>query len=219
MPHHKRHRFFPLENKLHTQGYNLVAGIDEVGRGPLAGPVVSAAVILKDKAKLPGLDDSKKLNARQREKLFNLILKNCIDYSITAISHEIVDKYNVLNAIRFANDLCISALKHKPDIAVIDGHDSQILDIPFITIIKGDSHVRSIAAASILAKVVRDAIMRRFAAEFPHYGFEKHVGYGTRFHRSCLAKHGICAIHRKSFVLFKHENSSMWELWGEESGR
>lgn len=210
MPHHKKQKFFPLESQLRLQGFKLIAGMDEVGRGPLAGPVVSAAVILKDKTRLPGLDDSKKLSASQRTKLFNLILDNCIDYSITAISHVLVDQYNVLNAIRFANDLCISELIERPDIAIIDGHDKQIIDIPFITVVKGDSHIRSVAAASILAKVVRDAIMHRYAEEFPDYGFEKHVGYGTRLHRSCLAKHGICAIHRKSFQLLKHENSSMW---------
>ena len=218
MPHRHPHKFFPLEAQLHQQGFKLIAGMDEVGRGPLAGPVVSAAVILKDKARLPGLNDSKKLTAKQRTKLFNLILKNCLDYSIAAVSHELVDKYNILNATLFANDLCISELKLRPDIAVIDGHDKQILEIPFITVVKGDSHIRSVAAASILAKVVRDAIMHRYAAEFPNYGFEKHVGYGTRLHRSCLAKHGICAIHRRSFQLFKHENSNMRELWGGESG-
>jgi ribonuclease HII len=206
----KPHKFFPLESRLKKQGFNLIAGMDEVGRGPLAGPVVSAAVILKDKAKLPGLNDSKKLSAKQRITLFNLILENCLDYSIAAVSHELVDECNVLHATRLANDLCISELSHKPDIAVIDGHDSQILDIPFITVVKGDFHIRSIAAASILAKVVRDAIMYRYAEEFPEYGFEKHVGYGTRLHRSCLAKHGICAIHRKSFQLLKHEDSNMW---------
>lgn len=238
----KPSKFINLEQQLKNAGYNLIAGIDEAGRGPLAGPVVSAAVILKEnifltttsslarlpeksnhlyhhnKDCLPGLNDSKKLNHSQRVRLFNLILKNAVDYSIAAVSHLIIDKYNILNATRFANDLCISALKQKPDIAIIDGHDSQILDIPFITIVRGDAHVHSIAAASILAKVVHDAIMRRYSKEFPQYGFEKHVGYGTRLHRSCLAKHGFCAIHRKSFCLTKHENRSMWELWGEKSG-
>lgn len=232
----KSSKFINLERQLKNAGYKLIAGIDEAGRGPLAGPVVSAAVILKEDAfpptaseksnclhhnskdPIPGLNDSKKLTAKQRIRLFNLILKNAVDYSITAVSHLVIDKYNILNATRFANDLCISALQNKPDIAVIDGHDSQILDIPFITVVKGDAHVRSIAAASILAKVVRDAIMQRYSKEFPQYSFEKHVGYGTRLHRSCLAKHGFCAIHRKSFCLIKHENRSMWELWGEKPG-
>lgn len=214
----KSRKFINLERQLKNAGCNLIAGIDEAGRGPLAGPVVSAAVILKQSVRLPGLNDSKKLSAKQRVRLFNLILKNAVDYSITAVSHLVIDKYNILNATRFANDLCISALQNKPDIAVIDGHDSQILDIPFITVVKGDAHVRSIAAASILAKVVRDAIMHRYSKEFPQYGFEKHVGYGTRLHRSSLAKHGFCAIHRKSFCLIKHENRSMWELWGEKPG-
>ncbi|MBI4232159.1 ribonuclease HII, partial [Candidatus Peregrinibacteria bacterium] len=166
---------------------------------PLAGPVVSAAVILKDKARLPGLNDSKKLSASNRHRLFNLILQNCLDYAITAIPHQIVDQVNISNAIRCANDLCIRSLKLRPDIALIDGIDKQIIKIPFYTIVRGDSHVRSIAAASILAKYARDAIMCHYAKEFPQYGFDSHMGYGTRRHRTALIKHGFCAIHRKSF--------------------
>jgi ribonuclease HII len=193
--------FIPIEARLKKKGFSIIAGIDEAGRGPLAGPVVSAAVILKPYAKLPGLDDSKKLSAKTRDRLFELVLRNCIDYSITAVPPKIIDQYNILNAVRFANDICISSLKVTPDIALIDGRDKQILDIPFQTIIKGDSRVRSIAAASILAKVFRDRVMEKYHQEFPQYNFAQHKGYGTRMHRELMHKHGRCSLHRKSFKL------------------
>lgn len=180
-------------------GINFVAGIDEAGRGPLAGPVVSAAVILKDGAVLPGLDDSKKLSAPERERLFGLILENALDYAITAISHITIDEINILNAVRLANKLCVEHLKQKPDMILIDGKDKQTLDIQHRTIIKGDSKVRCIAAASILAKVTRDRIMYRYAKEYKKYGFENHVGYGTREHKVNIFKFGPCPIHRKSY--------------------
>lgn len=193
-----------IESRLRKAGFRCIAGIDEVGRGSLAGPVVCAAVILKNRAKLPGLDDSKKLSPQKREKLFDLILKNALDYAVTLIPHQTIDKFNISNAIRMANDLCVRALKRKPDIVLIDGCDRQILDIQFQTIIKGDTKVRTIAAASILAKVVRDKVMRYYSTkygEYGKYGFEKHVGYGTREHRSNIAKYGYCDIHRKSYIL------------------
>lgn len=200
--------FLPFESQLRNQGFRLIAGVDEAGRGPLAGPVVSAAVILKEKvhlpggmAKLPGLNDGKLLTAKKREQLFELILENCLDYAIAIIPHQIIDQVNILNATRIANDLCLSALSQTPDIALMDGRDKQIIDIPFLNIIKGDRKIRSIAAASILAKVTRDAIMRHYSKEFPHYGFEKHMGYGTRLHCANLEKYGFCPIHRRSFHL------------------
>lgn len=191
----------PVEHQLKKAGFKCIAGIDEVGRGPLAGPVVSAAVILKPNAKIPGLNDSKKLSKSQREKLFDVILDNALDYAITAVSHLTIDKVNILNATRIANDICVRSLKLKPDIVVIDGRDKQFMKTPFITIIKGDAKVRSIAAASVLAKVVRDKIMLHYAKKHPSYGFEKHVGYGTRQHRSNIAKFGYCEIHRRSYML------------------
>lgn len=191
----------PIEAQLKKAGFRRIAGIDEVGRGSLAGPVVSAIVILKEGAKLSGLDDSKKLSANKREELFEKILENAHDYAIAFVPHQTIDEINILNSVRLANDLCVRELKDQPDIVLIDGKDSQIIDISFKTIIKGDSKVRCIAAASILAKVARDKLMHYYSKEYGKYGFDKHVGYGTRIHRSNIEKHGYCAIHRRSFVL------------------
>jgi ribonuclease HII len=190
-----------FETALRKAGFKRVAGIDEVGRGSLAGPVVSAVVILKPGVKLKGLDDSKKLSHIQRERLFELILKNAEDYAVTLVPHTTIDKVNILNAVRIANKICVDSLKEKPDMILIDGKDKQILDLPHRTIIKGDTKVRCIAAASILAKVVRDKLMYYYAREYSKYGFEKHVGYGTSLHRSNIVKHGYCEIHRKSYIL------------------
>lgn len=192
-------QFLPLESKLKKKGFRIIAGIDEAGRGPMAGPVVSAAVILKEKIRLPGLDDSKKLTAKKREELYEKIIKNSIDYAITFVPHTTIDEINILEAVKLANFLCIKNLHTQPDIALIDGRDKQILDIEHQTIIKGDSKIRSIAAASILAKVARDKLMEHYAKTYKNYGFEKHKGYGTREHRSNLIKYGPCPIHRKSY--------------------
>ncbi len=193
--------FIPLESQLMRTGLILIAGIDEAGRGPLAGPVVSAAVILKKNAKLPGLKDSKCLSKDKRETLFKEIVEKAIDYSITVISHKVIDELNIVEAVKYANYLCIKHLKKKPDIALIDGIDKQILNIPFKTIVKGDSVIRSIAAASILAKVTRDKIMEHYSKKFRIYGFNKHMGYGTREHRNIIKKHGYCEIHRKTYKI------------------
>lgn len=190
-----------FEAKLKKAGFKRIAGIDEVGRGSLAGPVVSAVVILKTGAKLKGLDDSKKLSRKQRERLFELILENAEDYAVTLVPHTTIDKVNILNAVRIANKICVDSLKKKPDMILIDGRDKQILTLPHQTIIKGDTKVRCIAAASILAKVVRDKLMYHYARKYIKYGFERHVGYGTRLHRSNIMKHGYCEIHRKSYIL------------------
>lgn len=203
--------FLPFEKQLREQGFNFIVGIDEVGRGPLAGPVVSAAVILKEKTRLPGLNDSKLLTAKKRQKLFNLILENALDYAVAIVPHTTIDEFNILNATRMAHDLCLRELSCIPEIALIDGCDKQIIDIPFINIIGGDRKIRSIAAASILAKVVRDTLMAHYSKEFPQYGFDQHFGYATRLHRSNLEKHGYCEIHRRSFTLknFNIQSSSI----------
>ena len=201
--------FLPIEAALHKDGFVFVAGLDEAGRGPLAGPVVSAVVILKPDAKLKGLNDSKLLTPSQREALFPQILANCLDYAISIIPHSTIDKYNILHATRLANLNCLTHLKRIPDITLIDGHDKQLFDFPHQTIIKGDSKVKSIAAASVLAKVTRDHIMRHYAKEFPAYAFEEHMGYGTRLHRDLIKKHGPCEIHRKSFILRRAEQLNL----------
>lgn len=194
-------KFIPIEAQLKAQGFHFIVGIDEAGRGPLAGPVVSAAVILKPNAQIPGLDDSKKLSYKKREALFEIVLEKSLDYSIAVISHITIDEINILNATRAANQMCIEALTINPDIALIDGNDKQILDIPFQTIIKGDSLVQSIAAASILAKVTRDHIMKYYSEVYHQYGFERHMGYGTYQHRTSVGIHGRCPIHRNSFTI------------------
>ena len=194
--------FVPLESYFKKQGFLYVAGVDEAGRGPLAGPVVSAAVILKKGARLPGLTDSKKLSEKKRLQLFEKITTTAaLDYSITAVSHKLIDEQNILNATRHANDICIRNLQIKPDLVLLDGRDKQFIDLPFKTIVKGDLLVRSIAAASVLAKVTRDEIMKEYAREFPSYNFEKHKGYPTRQHRDAIRQSGVCEIHRKSFTL------------------
>ncbi len=177
----------------------IIAGVDEAGRGPLAGPVVSAAVILKAGTKLPGLADSKKLKPSARTKLFDLIIKRALDFSITIVSHLDIDRLNISHATRWANFFCIESLRIKPDLVLIDGNDKQILNTPFKTVIGGDGKIRQIMAASILAKVTRDKIMEHYSREFPNYGFEKHMGYGTRLHRTLLESHGPCEIHRNSY--------------------
>jgi len=192
-------RFIPIEKSLRLEGFSFIAGIDEVGRGPLAGPVVSAAVILKINAKIPGLKDSKQLTKAQREALFPIILSNALDYAIGIVSHKTIDEINIANAIRLANKMCIDHLEQKPDMVLIDGRDKQTLDIPYKTIIKGDTKVKCIAAASVLAKVLRDKLMEEYSKEFPVYSFEKHVGYGTREHRKLIGTHGPCEIHRMSY--------------------
>jgi ribonuclease HII len=191
--------FPPIESRLKRMGFSLIAGIDEAGRGPLAGPVVSAAVILKNKINTTEIKDSKKLTPKKRIELFDFILKNCIDYAISIVSHTEIDKINILNCVRVANELCIKGLKHKPDIILIDGIDKQFIKQPFYTMKKGEDKSPSIAAASILAKVTRDLIMRHYAKEYSKYQFEKHMGYGTRLHRSLIKKYGLCDIHRRSY--------------------
>jgi len=193
--------FVPIESRLRSIGCHLVAGIDEAGRGPLAGPLVSAAVILKENVKIPGLNDSKLLSSKKREELFELIVKNSVDFSISIIPHTQIDKINIVEAVKLANYNCIKELRCKPDIALIDGRDKQILDIKFLTVIKGDQIIKCIAAASILAKVTRDALMKHYAKEFRQYGFEIHKGYGTRIHRNNIKKFGRCEIHRKTYKI------------------
>ncbi len=195
--------FIPIESRLKHFGFNIVAGIDEAGRGPLAGPVVCAAVILKEDAHLPGLKDSKLLSAKKRAELFDIILENCLDYAVCVVPHTFIDEVNILNAVRAANKICVQSLKIKPDLVIIDGRDKQFLDGNFQTIVKGDLKICCIAAASVLAKVVRDNLMDHYHKSFPEYEFSSHMGYGTRKHFANIKKYGLCEIHRKSYTLFR----------------
>lgn len=193
---------FRIENSLWKNGYNLIAGLDEAGRGPLAGPVVAAAVIFPKNIKIHGLDDSKKLTPQKREELYPVIFKKAISIGIGFVSEKIIDKINILQATFLAMRKALDNLENTPDYVLVDGN----IIIPKIailqkTIIKGDGISSSISAASIIAKVTRDRFMLKLDKKYPQYGFRFHKGYGTRLHFEMLAKHGLCPIHRKSFLL------------------
>lgn len=181
--------------------YKFVAGVDEAGRGPLAGPVVAAAVILPRQYRHPGIDDSKRLSPARREEIYAVITGAAIAYSFGIIDAATIDTVNILQATRMAMRDAVAGLKPPPQFVLIDGQS--IGDFPFLyqPLIKGDTLSISIAAASILAKVRRDAIMRDFHRSYPQYEFQKHKGYPTRLHRARIQQHGTCPIHRKSFKL------------------
>ena len=182
-------------------GYKIVCGIDEAGRGPLAGPVYAAAVILPLWLEIDGLNDSKKISEKKREQLFDVICEKAIDYSIGIATEKEIDEINILNATFLAMHRAVEGLKTKPDYALIDGN--QYPKIPFVaeeTVVKGDAKSMSIAAASILAKVSRDRFMLEKAKEYPHYQFEKHKGYGTKLHYEMIKEFGPSPIHRMTFL-------------------
>lgn len=183
-----------------THGNLLIAGLDEVGRGPLAGPVVAAACILDPEDPILGLNDSKKISEKRREELFIEIKNRAIGYSIVRIEHDVIDEINILNATKQAMVECVRLLETKPDKLLIDAIDLKGTGIPVLPIIKGDSLSVSIAAASILAKVTRDRIMVEYDAVYPGYGFIQNKGYGTALHYEGLERQGITPIHRKSFL-------------------
>ena len=188
------------ENAINA-GYKVVCGIDEAGRGPLAGPVHAAAVILPIGLEIEGLNDSKKLSEKKREQLFDIICEKAIDYSIGVATEKEIDEINILNATFLAMHRAVEGLKTKPDYALIDGN--QYPKIPFVTeetVIKGDAKSMSIAAASILAKVSRDRFMLEKAKEYPQYEFEKHKGYGTKLHYEKILEYGPSPIHRMTFL-------------------
>ena len=189
-----------IENSLYAEGYKMVCGVDEAGRGPLAGPVCAAAVILPKGLELPGLNDSKKLTDKKRRELFPLIKEQAIAYGIGLASHEEIDEINILQATYLAMERAIAQLEGKADFALIDGNRAKDFGLPVRTVIKGDSLSASIAAASVLAKVTRDDIMLEMAEKYPKYGFEVHKGYGTKAHYEALRKHGHSEIHRMSFL-------------------
>lgn len=188
------------EEKLYSLGCEYIAGIDEAGRGPLAGPVVAAAVILKRNEFIEGVDDSKKLTPRKRERLFEDIIKNCVCYSVGIADQKCIDEINILNATQKAMYMAVSGLNPRPGHILIDALRLDELDIPQTAIINGDARSISIAAASIIAKVTRDRIIEEYGKEYPQYGFENHKGYGTKEHISAIKKYGLCPIHRLSFT-------------------
>lgn len=190
-----------FEEKYFSQGYKMICGVDEAGRGPLAGPVFAAAVILPRGLVIEGVNDSKKLSEKKREKLFDEIKEKALAWSVASASVEEIEELNILQADMLAMKRAVEGLGVKADFAMIDGNKTPDLDIPCEAIIDGDALSESIAAASILAKVSRDRLMVSLAEDFPQYGFEKHKGYGTKAHLDALKEYGACPIHRPSFLV------------------
>ena len=189
-----------IEDACREEGYTVICGVDEAGRGPLAGPVCAAAVILPDHLELPGLNDSKKLSDKKRRELFPLIKEQAIAYGIGLASEKEIDEINILQATYLAMERAIAQLEGKADLALIDGNRAKDFGLPVKTVVKGDSLSASIAAASILAKVTRDDLMEQAAVEYPGYGFEIHKGYGTKAHYAALTEKGPSPIHRMTFL-------------------
>ena len=189
-----------IERELHKEGVGLICGVDEAGRGPLAGPVCAAAVILPSEAELPGLNDSKKLSEKKREQLFPEIQRLALAWSVAFASVEEIEERNILGATMLAMNRAISGLSLRPELALIDGNRNREIQVPSRCVVHGDARCASIAAASILAKVSRDRLMVELAREYPQYGFDRHKGYGTRAHYAALREYGPCPAHRPSFL-------------------
>lgn len=189
-----------IENQCFENGYSVICGVDEAGRGPLAGPVCAAAVILPPNAEIPGLNDSKKLSDKKRRELFPVIKETALAYGIAFATHEEIDEINILQATYLAMERAISQLSIKPDLALIDGNRAKDFGLPVKTVVHGDSLSASIAAASVLAKVTRDIYMEEQAALYPQYGFEIHKAYGTKAHYEALRAYGASPIHRMTFL-------------------
>ena len=189
------------ENELREKGFKTICGIDEAGRGPLAGPVVIASVIMPANSMIEGVNDSKKISEKKREKIYDQILEEAVSYGIAIIGQDEIDEINILNATKKGLTVSLQELTEKPDLIVVDALNGiDTMGIPYESIIKGDAKCYSIAAASILAKVTRDRIMREWDKVYPEYGFEKHKGYGTSAHIAAIKEHGLCPIHRRSFT-------------------
>lgn len=193
-----------LENEIYAEGFELICGVDEAGRGPLAGPVCAAAVILPRGIEIAGLNDSKKLTDKKREALYNVICEKAVTYGIAFASVEEIESINILNAAMLAMNRAIEKLSPQPQLALIDGNRNSAINIPSRCVIKGDAKCADIAAASILAKVTRDRYMLEMAERYPEYHFEKHKGYGTRLHYEALREYGPSEIHRPSFLRKMH---------------
>ena len=189
------------EKNIYENKVNSICGIDEAGRGPLAGPVVVGAVILPKESFIEGINDSKKVSEKKREKLYEVITKEAIAYSVGIVSQKTIDEINILNATKLGVKLALENLEKKPDMIMIDAlKNMDTLGIPYMSIVKGDAKSYSIAAASIIAKVTRDRIMKEWDESFPMYGFASHKGYGTAKHIENLKKYGPCILHRKTFI-------------------
>ena len=193
-----------LENEIYDEGYKLICGVDEAGRGPLAGPVCAAAVILPRGIEIPGLTDSKKISEKKREELYNIIIDKALAYGIAFASVEEIEEHNILAATFIAMNRAISQLDPAPQLALIDGNRTKGIELESRSVVKGDSRCADIAAASILAKVTRDRYMLQMAEQFPQYHFEKHKGYGTKLHYEALRQYGPSEIHRLSFLKKMH---------------
>ena len=188
------------EKECLQQGYNIVCGVDEAGRGPLAGPVCAAAVILKNGEIIDGADDSKKLTENKRENIFNIIQEKAVSFNFAFADEKEIDNLNILNATHLAMKRAVEGLHIKPDIVLVDGNSLPDFGIPSRTIVRGDSLSMSIACASIVAKVTRDRYMKELDTKYPIYGFSKHKGYGTKQHIENIKKFGPSPVHRKSFL-------------------
>lgn len=189
-----------IEDSFHDKGFQVICGVDEAGRGPLAGPVCAAAVILPRDLNLPGLNDSKKLSDKKRRILYDQIRREALAYGIAFATQEEIDEINILQATYLAMERAIAQFSKKPDLALIDGNRAKNFGLPVETIVKGDAKCASIAAASILAKVTRDDYMIEVSKTYPDYGFEIHKGYGTKVHYQALDQHGLCPLHRRTFL-------------------
>lgn len=193
-----------IENEIYDSGVKILCGVDEAGRGPLAGPVCAAACILPRGLEIPGLNDSKKLTEKKREELFNIIKKEAVSCGIAFAAVEEIEEYNILAATFIAMNRAIAQLAPIPELALIDGNRTKGIEIPARCIVKGDARCADIAAASILAKVTRDRYMLEMAEKYPEYHFEQHKGYGTKLHYEALREYGPSPIHRLSFLKKMH---------------
>jgi ribonuclease HII len=193
-----------LENEIYDSGERLICGVDEAGRGPLAGPVYAAAVILPRNIEIVGLNDSKKLSEKKREALFDIICSESISFGIASATVEEIEQLNILNAAMLAMNRAIEQLSEKPSLALIDGNRNSAIKMPSRCVVKGDAKCADIAAASILAKVSRDRYMLLMSEKYPEYAFDRHKGYGTKLHYEKLRQYGPCEIHRPSFLRKMH---------------
>lgn len=193
-----------LENELYDSGIGVICGVDEAGRGPLAGPVCAAACILPRGLEIEGLNDSKKLSEKRREALYDVIIENALSYGIAFATVDEIEELNILGATYLAMNRAIEQLNVTPDLALIDGNRNQGITVNSQTVVKGDSKCADIAAASILAKVTRDRYMMELDEKYPQYLFKKHKGYGTKDHYAAIREHGMCKEHRLSFLKKMH---------------